>query len=298
MMSRTRLLVPAIGLGAGAASSFLGIGGGAIIVPLLMIALGLPFKEAVGTSLAAVVLISTVGVVSTLAVDASNVAWTVAAVLTAGTLSGSWIGGRVLARVPDCPLRLGFAALLVLAGWRLVAAPAAGAHGALAMGLAATPTHAVVFVIGLVAGVSSVLFGLGGGVVIVPALLMAFPEAPFRTVAATSLVTVIPTSVLSLVPHARLGTINRRLVSALAPVGIVSAIGGACAVNVVPAWPCRIAFALFLVFVVSRLVAGRGASTAGKAQGEGLQNLAVVAAAPRAPRRRALSDPPPGRRQH
>ena len=59
MMSRTRLLVPAIGLGAGAASSFLGIGGGAIIVPLLMIALGLPFKEAVGTSLAAVVLIST-----------------------------------------------------------------------------------------------------------------------------------------------------------------------------------------------------------------------------------------------
>ncbi len=89
-------------------------------------------------------------------------------------------------------------------------------------------------------------------------------------VAVASLLTVIPTSVLSIVPHARLGTIDRRLVSALAPVGIVSAIGGACAVNVVPAWPCRIAFALFLVFVVSRLVTGRGASTAGTAQGEGL----------------------------
>src|SRR2546428_14029628 len=89
MMSRCRLLVPAIGLGAGAATSFLGIGGGAIIVPLLMIAVGLPFKEAVGTSLAAVLVISTVGVISTLAVDASNVAWMVAAVLTAGTLTGS-----------------------------------------------------------------------------------------------------------------------------------------------------------------------------------------------------------------
>ena len=122
------------------------------------------------------------------------------------------------------------------------------------------------------------LFGLGGGVVLVPALLMAFPEAPFRMVAATSLLTVIPTSVLSIVPHARLGTIDRRLVSVLAPVGIVSAIGGACAVNVVPAWPCRIAFALFLVFVVSRLVVDRGASAAGKAQGEGLPNLAAVAA--------------------
>ncbi len=98
MTSRSRLLVPAIGLGAGAASSFLGIGGGAIIVPLLMISLGLPFKEAVGTSLAAVLIISTVGVISTLAVDASNVAWMVAAVLTAGTLTGSLIGGRVLAR--------------------------------------------------------------------------------------------------------------------------------------------------------------------------------------------------------
>src|SRR5438093_862248 len=63
MMSRCRLLVPAIGLGAGAATSFLGLGGGAIIVPLLMIAVGLPFKEAVGTSLAAVLVISTVGVI-------------------------------------------------------------------------------------------------------------------------------------------------------------------------------------------------------------------------------------------
>src|SRR5206468_5864856 len=90
--------------------------------------------------------------------------------LAAGAFTGSWIGGRVLARVPDRPLRLGFAALLVLAGWRLVAAPVAGAHGALALGLAATPSHAVVFVIGLAAGVTSVLFGLGGGIVIVPAL--------------------------------------------------------------------------------------------------------------------------------
>ena len=277
-MSRTRLLVPAIGLGAGAASSFLGIGGGAIIVPLLMIALGLPFKEAVGTSLAAVVLISTVGVVSTLAVDASNVAWTVAAVLTAGTLSGSWIGGRVLARVPDCPLRLGFAALLVLAGWRLVAAPAVEAHGALALGLAATPTHAVVFVIGLAAGVTSVLFGLGGGVVIVPALLIAFPEAPFRTIAATSLVTVIPTSVLSIVPHARLGTIDRRLVMQLAPVGIVSAIGGAYAVNFVPALPCRIVFVVFLAFVVIRLAVGTRASAVSKPGDDVLPNLAAMAA--------------------
>src|SRR5947209_813517 len=201
MMSRCRLLVPAIGLGAGAATSFLGIGGGAIIVPLLMIAVGLPFKEAVGTSLAAVLVISTVGVISTLAVDASNVAWMVAAVLTAGTLTGSfdrWPRAGARGRAP-APSRLR-AALLVLTGWRLVTTPAAGASGALTLGLTPTPIHAVVFVIGVAAGVTSVLFGLGGGVVIVPALLMAFPEAPFRMVAATSLLTVIPTSVLSIVP--------------------------------------------------------------------------------------------------
>src|SRR5882724_8340668 len=133
MTSRSRLLVPAIGLGAGAASSFLGIGGGAIIVPLLMISVGLPFKEAVGTSLAAVLVISTVGVISTLAVDASNVAWMVAAVLTAGTLTGSLIGGRVRGR-GDRPLGLGFAALLSLTGWGLVPTPAAGPRGALRLG--------------------------------------------------------------------------------------------------------------------------------------------------------------------
>src|SRR5712692_5794683 len=84
------------------------------------------------------------------------------------------------------------------------------------------------------AGATSVLFGHGGGIVIVPTLLLAFPDAPFRAIAATSLVTVIPTSLLSLLPHARLGTINRSLVVRLAPVGIV------------PALPCRIAFVVFL----------------------------------------------------
>jgi len=242
-----------------------------------MLVVGLPFKEAVGTSLPTVVLISTVGVVSTLAVDTSNVTWTVAAVLTAGAFTGSWIGGRVLARVPDRPLRIGFAALLVLVGWRLVAAPEAGAHGVLAIGLAPTAAQAVILEIGFVAGVTSVLFGIGGGVVIVPALLIVFPEAPFRMIAATSLATVIPTSLLSLVPHARLGTINRGLVMRLAPVGVVSAIGGAYAVNFVPALPCRIVFAAFVAFVVIQLLLDHRAATVRKLEDDTTSDLAVVA---------------------
>src|SRR3989442_13116039 len=86
MMSRCRLLVPAIGLGAGAATSFLGIGGGAIIVPLLMIAVGLPFKEAVGASLAAGAVISSGGGLPPPSAHASHGAWEVAAGVTAGTL--------------------------------------------------------------------------------------------------------------------------------------------------------------------------------------------------------------------
>jgi len=116
------LIVPAIGLGAGAASSFLGIGGGTIIVPFLMLGLGVPFKEAVGTSLATVVLFASVGIVSALAVDANTVAWTVAAALSRARSPGR---GSVAERWREC--RSGCCAWASPAFWSW---PVGDCHGA------------------------------------------------------------------------------------------------------------------------------------------------------------------------
>jgi len=290
-LTSRHLVLAAIGFGAGAVSAFLGIGGGALMVPLLMIVLGVPFKEAVGTSLATVIVISTIGVGVGLALHPGNVQWPTVIVLTVGTLGGSWIGGRMLRAMPDRVLRIGFAGVLVLAGLRLVAAPAAAASGAIVLDVASSPGHVVmVSLAGVIAGVTSVLFGLGGGVVIVPALLALFPDTSFAVIAATSLATVIPTSLLSVVPHVKLGTIDPRLVARLAPLGVLGAVAGVLAGNTLPAWPCRLLFAIFLGFVVLRLLTGRRASAVQTPGDDMLPDVVALAAKLRALPESTLSE--------
>ena len=174
-----QLFLPFLGLLAGTVSAFLGVGGGVIIVPLLIWVLRTPVKQATGVSLASVVLISTVGTITEMFVHASNIRWTTALWLTAGSLLGSWIGGRLIRKLNDRPLRVGLAVILLLATWRLLTTIGTAAD-TLKPAIAPDPLLVLVVAIGILAGGISVLFGVGGGVVIVPAFLLLIPEMPFR----------------------------------------------------------------------------------------------------------------------
>src|SRR5262249_9607968 len=162
-------------------SSFLGIGGGLVIVPVLMIAWSYPLRRAVGTSLATIVLVSLVGVVTEALVKWSNIHWTMALILTAGSLAGSWAGGKARPHLPETPLRIAYCAFLLFSAYRMFAAAHAG-EGTGPLDLASAPVAgaAVALAAGAVAGVSSVLFGIGGGAVIVPALSLLFRDIPFH----------------------------------------------------------------------------------------------------------------------
>ncbi|HEY7648667.1 MAG TPA: TSUP family transporter [Methylomirabilota bacterium] len=246
------LFLPFLGLLAGSVSAFLGVGGGVIIVPLLVWILRMPVKQATGVSLASVVLISLVGTVTETIVHAANVRWTTALWLTGGSLLGSWLGGRLLRVLNDRPLRVGLAAILLLATWRMLTTISTAST--LKPALVADPMPMLVVAIGLVAGAISVLFGVGGGVVIVPAFLLLFPEMPFTMVAATSLAAVVPTSAFSAYQHVRMGTVNGGMVVRLSAFGIVGAVLGALAVNTVPVLAFRAVCAAFLILAAVRMV--------------------------------------------
>lgn len=255
MSWRESLSLATLGLVAGFSSSFLGIGGGLVIVPVLMIAWRFPIKKAVGTSLATIVLVSLVGVVTEALVKWSNIHWLLGLVLTAGSLAGSWAGGRVLARLPETPLRIAYAAFLAFAAYRMFASAHAGAGtGGLDLASAPLAGGALALATGAVAGLSSVLFGIGGGVVIVPALSLFFRDLPFHAARATSLVTIVPVSAFGALQHRRLGNVDLTRVRRLVPAGLAGAVAGVLTVNRLPAGPCRIAFAVFLVLAAVRLV--------------------------------------------
>jgi uncharacterized protein len=101
-------------LAVGVFTGMVGIGGGFLVVPALVVFVGLPMKEAIGTSLAVIAMNATAG----LAGYAGHVdpPWTVMAGFTTAASLGMVAGTSLVGLVPAAALRRAFAVFLVLVG--------------------------------------------------------------------------------------------------------------------------------------------------------------------------------------
>jgi uncharacterized membrane protein YfcA len=102
----------AIGLSGGVFSGLLGVGGGVVMVPLLVLWSGYGQREAHAASLGAIIPISLAGVLTFGA--AGEVQFKEAAALAVGAIVGAQVGARVLARARERTLKLGFGLLLLV----------------------------------------------------------------------------------------------------------------------------------------------------------------------------------------
>lgn len=104
----------AAGVVAGVVSGLLGVGGGVVLVPMLVMLAGLSQHEAHATSLGAIVPIALVGAAA-FALD-GEVSFAAAAGLGAGALAGARIGAALMARTSERRLRAAFGGLTALVG--------------------------------------------------------------------------------------------------------------------------------------------------------------------------------------
>lgn len=96
-------------------SGLLGVGGGIVMVPLIVLFAGLSQHHSHATSLAAVVLMGAAGA-ATFAAE-GRVELGLAALLAGGSLFGAPLGARLMARSAEGPLKVAFGVLmLVVAG--------------------------------------------------------------------------------------------------------------------------------------------------------------------------------------
>ena len=100
-----------IGVSGGLLSGLLGVGGGVIMVPLLVLWGGYGQRDAHATSLGAIIPISVAGII-TYGI-AGKVDWTAAAALAVGAVAGALIGAGMLARMNERTLRMVFGCFLV-----------------------------------------------------------------------------------------------------------------------------------------------------------------------------------------
>jgi hypothetical protein len=101
----------AIGIGGGVLSGLLGVGGGVIMVPLLVLWAGYAQREAHAMSLGAIIPISIAGI-ATYGI-AGEVHYWYAIALAAGAVVGAQIGARLLAQIDERLLKVVFGAFLV-----------------------------------------------------------------------------------------------------------------------------------------------------------------------------------------
>jgi len=121
MSLRHGLPVLAAGLVVGFLTGFLGVGGGFIIVPALVLTLRYEMPVAVGTSLVVISLDSAVALLARAGQDSFH--WAVIVPFTVAAIAGSSAGKTVADRVSGPHLARGFAVLLVLvAGYVLLKA--------------------------------------------------------------------------------------------------------------------------------------------------------------------------------
>jgi uncharacterized protein len=104
--------IAAVGTVVGFMTGFFGVGGGFVVVPGLVLALGFAMPEAVGTSLLVIALNSVVALAARGGVTAVD--WQVVIPFTAAAMAGSVVGAGLAGRVPASALERIFAGLLVL----------------------------------------------------------------------------------------------------------------------------------------------------------------------------------------
>nr|BAL54114.1 hypothetical conserved protein [uncultured Gammaproteobacteria bacterium] len=115
---------------------------------------------------------------------------------------------------------------------------------------------------GALAGLVAGLFGLGGGVVLVPALLFLYawqgfpPESIPVAAVATSLATVAVTAAASAWAHHKLGSLDWQAVWRLAPGVVLGSGGGAWLAERLPGGWLKTLFAAYLLAVAAQMVRG------------------------------------------
>lgn len=107
-----RYLLKGIGTGivVGFLTGLLGVGGGFLIVPALVLILGLPMSMAVGTSLVIVVINSVGGFISHL--GQLNMDWALTGAFAGAAMIASYVGGRIGRSLSEVALKRGFAVLV------------------------------------------------------------------------------------------------------------------------------------------------------------------------------------------
>ncbi len=237
-------MIVLIGLFAGIFGGLAGLGGGVIMIPLMVKTLGMGQHRAHGTSLVAVVFTGLAGAVTY--GWHGSMDWKAALVLAVTAIITARSGAHFAGALPEWKLKRSFGAFLIFVSCLLLAKPylprlAVGALSGWAWG-------AVLLAAGALTGFLSGMMGVGGGTIMVPAmvLLLGFDQ---HTANGTSLLVMVPAGAMGAWAHWSLNNVAAKLLPGLIPGVLLGTFIGGHIAHMLPETYLRFLFAAVLIWI-------------------------------------------------
>ncbi len=230
-----------VGLAAGLLGGLFGVGGGLIIVPGLVSLAGMDRRLAHGTSLAATLPIAAASLITY--VSHGNVDWPVAFFLTIGAIAGAIVGTTLLHVIPKNVLIIIFVITVLATATRLTVSTDSTGRSDLTVAMAL-----LLIVVGLLTGTLAGLLGIGGGVIMVPAMVVILGMVPV-VAKGTSVAVIVPTAIMGTIRNRKNANVDIRVAAVVGGFGALSAVVGGTISDRMSDQVSNIMFAALLVFV-------------------------------------------------
>jgi len=243
-----------VGFLAGALNGLIAIGGGIVMTPALVVYARASPEVAVGTSLASVVVLSSIAFLAHASFTGLETStFGIVTVIAAGML-GAQVGAWILARLSASWMLMLFAVFLLIMSTRLLI-QALDIDAGLASGASewhGEPPAWAYPVIGFASGILSGVFGVGGGALVLLGFAVLF-AMPVREGIPLALMVNVTNALAGCLRHARAGRVLWREVRRMLPAAVVGiALGTATAIRL-PADVLRLVFGGFFLFMSMRV---------------------------------------------
>jgi uncharacterized membrane protein YfcA len=250
------MLLGALGLGAaiGLVLGALGGGGSVLTVPALVLALGLTAQAATAASLVIVEVTALVAAVRH--ARSGHVQWRSGLLLAAAGVPASLVGTALNRLVSENVLLLAFAVLMLLAAVGMLIQPpkngsdADGQPPGQGDGSHRRRLWLRLATAGSLIGALTGFFGVGGGLVIVPLLVVAL-RFPIASAVGTSLVVIALHAAVALAARIGQAELDWALIAPFTATAVLASLVGARAADRLPAKTLTRAFAVLLVLVAA-----------------------------------------------
>lgn len=213
-------------------STICGIGGGLYAVPILHFLLGIELKTAIATSLPIVMGMTAAGTAAEALHADSALDWRIVALLCLGAFVGARLGKSFAERLSSNVLRGLFVVLLFGMAIKILRTPSGAevVRGLFALQFSKGEMAAVI-VFGFLGGFVAPILGIGGGLIVVPALYLGLAEVDYLTARACSTAMSTVTSAQLAWMYWREDKLDRPAAKSLGLVALAAGVAGVLAVH-------------------------------------------------------------------